>query len=147
MRSGLANRSKALWPNRSAVFRSIDKAPLQRLGIVSQGTISPAHGLLDITVSLLRDTNMGRVNARTRIGHRHQPIPVGTVQGKRSLTFESGVSTRSFWCGIERDELRPDTDPALLHELVLGPVYYRLLLSGQPLAADFAERVVDAVRR
>ena len=50
-------------------------------------------------------------------------------------------------CGIERDELRPDTDPALLHELVLGPVYYRLLLSGQLLAADFAERVVDAVRR
>ncbi|MFZ1114999.1 MAG: TetR-like C-terminal domain-containing protein, partial [Propionibacteriaceae bacterium] len=41
-------------------------------------------------------------------------------------------------CGIERDELRPDTDPALLHELVLGPVYYRLLLSGQLLAADFA---------
>ena len=60
---------------------------------------SPAHGLLDITVSLLRDTNLGRVNARTRIGHRHQPIPVGTVQRKRSLTFESGVSTRSF-CAV-----------------------------------------------
>lgn len=99
VRSGLANRSKALWPNRSAAFRSIDKAPLQRLGIVSQRTINPAHGLLDITVSLLRDTNMGRVNARTRIGHRHQPIPVGTVQRKRSLTFESGVSTRSF-CAV-----------------------------------------------
>jgi hypothetical protein len=38
----------------------------------------------------------GQGNARTRIGHRHQPIPVGTVQGKRSLTFESCVSTRSF---------------------------------------------------
>jgi hypothetical protein len=50
VRSGLANRSKALWPNRSAAFRSIDKAPLQRVGIVSQGTISPAHGHLDTTV-------------------------------------------------------------------------------------------------
>jgi hypothetical protein len=28
---------------------------------------------------------------------------------------------------------------------VFGPVYYQLLLSGQLLAADFAERVVDAV--
>ena len=33
------------------------------------------------------DTNMGRVNARTRIGHRHQPIPVGTVQGRDSLSL------------------------------------------------------------
>ena len=112
MRSGLANRSKALWPNRSAAFRSIDKAPLQRVGIVSQGTISPAHGLLDITVSLLRDTNVGQGNARTRIGHRHQPIPVGTVQRKEIVEPRVRRFDEIVLCGIERDELRPDTDPA-----------------------------------
>ena len=47
--------------------------------------------------------------------------------------------------GIERGELRPDADLELVHELLFGPVYYRLLLSGAPLEPGLAERVVDAV--
>jgi hypothetical protein len=35
--------------------------------------------------------------------------------------------------GVERGDLRPDTDLRLAHELLLGPVFYRLLYSGQPL--------------
>jgi hypothetical protein len=33
VRAGLANRSKALWLSRSAAFRSIDKALLERVGL------------------------------------------------------------------------------------------------------------------
>lgn len=47
--------------------------------------------------------------------------------------------------GIERGDLRPDTDRELMHELLFGPVYYRLMLSGAPLDEGLAERVVDAV--
>jgi AcrR family transcriptional regulator len=47
--------------------------------------------------------------------------------------------------GIERGDLRPDTDRGLIHELMFGPVYYRLMLSGAPLDEDLAERIVDAV--
>ena len=47
--------------------------------------------------------------------------------------------------GAARGELRPDADPELLHELLFGPVYYRLFLSGQPLEPALAERVVAAV--
>jgi AcrR family transcriptional regulator len=47
--------------------------------------------------------------------------------------------------GIERGDLRPDTDRELMHELLFGPVYYRLMLSGAPLDDGLAERVVDAV--
>ena len=32
--------------------------------------------------------------------------------------------------GIARGDLRPDTDPETAHELLIGPVYYRLLLTG-----------------
>jgi len=49
--------------------------------------------------------------------------------------------------GIARGDLRPDTDPETAHELLIGPVYYRLLLSGRPLNRDFAKRNVDAVLR
>ncbi|HMJ00716.1 MAG TPA: TetR-like C-terminal domain-containing protein [Gaiellaceae bacterium] len=47
--------------------------------------------------------------------------------------------------GIERGDLRLDVDPELAHELLFGPVYYRLLLSGAPLDRKLAKRIVDAV--
>ena len=47
--------------------------------------------------------------------------------------------------GIGRGEIRPDADVELAHELLFGPVYYRLLLSGAPLEKGLAERIVTAV--
>ncbi len=48
--------------------------------------------------------------------------------------------------GIARGDLRPDADTALATELLVGPVYFRLLFGGV-LDLDFAERVVDSVMR
>jgi len=48
---------------------------------------------------------------------------------------------------IERKDLREDTDYELAHELLFGPVYYRLLLSGGPLDGKLAPRIVDAFMR
>jgi AcrR family transcriptional regulator len=47
--------------------------------------------------------------------------------------------------GIARGDLRPDTDLRILHELLLGPLFYRLLLSGGPLDRKLSTRLVDAV--
>jgi AcrR family transcriptional regulator len=47
--------------------------------------------------------------------------------------------------GIERRELRSGIDYELIHDLLFGPVYYRLLLSGASLDPKLAERIVDAL--
>jgi AcrR family transcriptional regulator len=47
--------------------------------------------------------------------------------------------------GAERGDLRPDVDVDLMYELLIGPVYLRLLLTGAPLDDGLAHRVVDAV--
>jgi Tetracyclin repressor-like, C-terminal domain/Bacterial regulatory proteins, tetR family len=47
--------------------------------------------------------------------------------------------------GIARGNLRADTDLPLLHELLLGRVFYRLLLSGGALDHKLSTRIVDAV--
>jgi AcrR family transcriptional regulator len=47
--------------------------------------------------------------------------------------------------GIERGDLRPDTDVRVVHELLIGPRYYRLLFSGAPLNRKHARQLVDAV--
>jgi AcrR family transcriptional regulator len=46
---------------------------------------------------------------------------------------------------VERGEIGADCEPGLIDGLLLGPLFYRRLLSRQPITADFAERVVDAV--
>jgi AcrR family transcriptional regulator len=48
--------------------------------------------------------------------------------------------------GVERGDLRPDADPDIATELLVGPVYFRLMFGGE-LNRDFAERVVDSVIR
>ena len=47
--------------------------------------------------------------------------------------------------GIERGDLRPNTNVRLAHELLVGPRFYRLLFSGAPLDRRHATEVVDAV--
>jgi AcrR family transcriptional regulator len=46
--------------------------------------------------------------------------------------------------GIARGDLRPDADPAIATELLVGPVYFRLMFGGD-LDDAFAKRIVDAV--
>jgi AcrR family transcriptional regulator len=47
--------------------------------------------------------------------------------------------------GIARGDLRPDTDVRLVHELLVGPILYRLLLSGPPLDRKLTTGLADAV--
>ena len=47
--------------------------------------------------------------------------------------------------GIERGDLRPDTNPRLVQELLIGTIYYRLLFSGPPLDRKLGTRLVDAI--
>jgi AcrR family transcriptional regulator len=47
--------------------------------------------------------------------------------------------------GRDRGEIRPDADLAVAVDALHGAVFYRLLLSGEPLDEEFAERVADQV--
>jgi AcrR family transcriptional regulator len=47
--------------------------------------------------------------------------------------------------GIARGDLRADADLRLVHELLLGPVFYRLLFDGGPLDRKLTTRLVDSV--
>ena len=47
--------------------------------------------------------------------------------------------------GIARGDLRPGTDVRLIHELLVGPIFYRLLLSGAALDTDLGPRLVGPI--
>jgi hypothetical protein len=46
---------------------------------------------------------------------------------------------------IERGEIPKDTDPNLVIETLIGPIYVRLLLTGEPISTAFAGRVAALV--
>ena len=47
--------------------------------------------------------------------------------------------------GIDRGDLRPDTDVRLVHELLIGPLFYRLLFNGGPIDRKLTTRLADAI--
>jgi AcrR family transcriptional regulator len=47
--------------------------------------------------------------------------------------------------GIERGELRADADLSLIYDLLIGPLFTRSVVRGEPLGPDIAEQTVDLV--
>lgn len=47
--------------------------------------------------------------------------------------------------GVDRGELDADVDLALVYDLLVGPLFMRAVVWGQPLAADAAEKTVDVI--
>ena len=67
-------------------------------------------------------------------------------QGQRAAGVTRLVSPS--WAtrrGVERGELRPGLDVAVAIDALYGALYYRLLVSQEPLSPDYARAVVDVV--
>lgn len=96
------------------------------------------------TLDVLGGTLMGRVmqglvsdladDEHLAVSFREQVVALRVFEVSRLLAR-----------GTARGELREDLDVELVHELLFGPVYYRLFLSGEPLDPSYAQRIVDAV--
>ena len=95
-------------------------------------------------IDILRGTLMGRV-MRGIVSDLATDPGLGAAFRERVVSLRLAEVRRLVERGVARGDLRPDADPELAHELLFGPVYYRLLLSGAPLDHALAGRVVDAV--
>jgi AcrR family transcriptional regulator len=95
-------------------------------------------------VRILGTTLMGRVMQGLVSDFAADPDLAKAFQ-TRVVTVRQNEVRRMVAVAIERGDMRADTDPELLHELLFGPVYYRLLLSGRPLEPEHAVRIVQTV--
>jgi AcrR family transcriptional regulator len=87
-----------------------------QLGTVMQGLLS----------ELARNPAIGRPFRETVVGARRAAV------------------AEVFRRGMQHRQIRADADIDLATELLMGPIYYRLVFGG-PFPPDFAQRVVDAV--
>jgi AcrR family transcriptional regulator len=99
---------------------------------------------VDRAVKILRSTLMGRV-MQGLVSDLAADAELARAFRERVVAVRVAEIRRLVERGVDRGDLRPDADYELANELLFGPVYYRLLLSGAPLEDDLAERVVGAV--
>lgn len=95
-------------------------------------------------VEILGSTLMGRV-MQGLVSDLAADAELARAFRERVVAVRVAEVRRLVERGIARGDLRPEADYELANELLFGPVYYRLLLSGDPLDDGLAERVVAAV--
>jgi hypothetical protein len=49
--------------------------------------------------------------------------------------------------GIDRGELPPDTDVAVMSSMLVGPIFHRLMITQEPMNEAFVDALVDALLR
>jgi AcrR family transcriptional regulator len=85
---------------------------------------------VNAAVNVLGSTLMGRV-MQGLVSDLATDPELAQAFRDRVVSVRDGEVERLVERGIARGDLRPDTDPETAHELLIGPVYYRLLLSGR----------------
>jgi AcrR family transcriptional regulator len=99
--------------------------------------VNPMRAVTDTPFGPVIRSLLSQIATNPTLG---DPFRATVVQARRD---EIG---RVIQRGIARGDLRTDADAGLATELLVGPVYFRVIFGGA-LDRDFAERVVDAVMR
>ena len=96
--------------------------------------LNPVRALTETSFGPVIRSLLSEIAMDPRLGDRFRATVVGARRAEVA---------RIMARGIERGDLRPDADVDIATELLVGPVYFRLMFGGD-LDARFAERVVAA---
>ena len=97
--------------------------------------VNPMRAVTDTPFGPVIRSVMSQIATDPKLG---DPFRATVVQARRAEVAK--VIER----GIARGDLRADADSTIATELLVGPVYFRVMFGGE-LTLDFANRVVDAV--
>ena len=101
--------------------------------------------LVDVLVATLTTTPLGRVMPRMVADSARVPELAVELQ---HIVRETRVRHRVVLeRAVASGELRADADPELVSDALVGPVFYRLLVSRAPLDDEFTQSLVESVVR
>jgi AcrR family transcriptional regulator len=83
----------------------------------------------------------------TLVDEMSRNAELAEVARDRFLSGRRAALRTVFDRGVERGDLDPDLDVELALDVLAGPIFYRLLITGAPLDAPLAEGVVELVLR
>jgi AcrR family transcriptional regulator len=125
----------------AVLIRMVEEfVPVPDLGNTRDEFVAFVNG----AVTILSQTMMGPV-MKGLVSDIAVDAQLGEAFQAQVVTVRQAEVKRLIERGARRGDLRAGIDHTHLHEMLFGPVYYRLLLSGAPLDGALAERVVSAV--
>jgi AcrR family transcriptional regulator len=134
------------WPSKAAlVVAALVQSP--RLAVPVRNTGSLRRDLIAFQrhqISLMNSPESRRITAGLIADLAADPELAETyvnqyVAPRRAAVW--GVLQR----GIDRGELRADLDMAFIYDLLIGPLFMRVVVWGQPLPSDAAEKTADVI--
>ena len=103
------------------------------------------RGLARSLVETFRTSPAGRVMPVMAFERRRYPE---LDAGYRRFLADRKARTREVLRrGVERGELPPDTDVAVMGSMLVGPIFHRLMITQEPLDDAFIDALVDALLR
>jgi AcrR family transcriptional regulator len=140
-RSGVAKTTiLRRWPSKAAVaVAGVERLALQSVDVPNSGTLrGDMHALLQSAVDTFARRRGQFVLAR---GRHHPEIAnlLDTVLHTRRQAYRK-VLALAIACG----ELAPSVDQDLLTDLLTGPIWLRLLITGDPITPEYVDSNVDA---
>jgi AcrR family transcriptional regulator len=133
------------WPSKEALAGELlAELAAPHIAVIDSGdTRAELASCTDNALRAIRDTTFGpvvrallsQIAVNPRLG---DPFRATVVQARRAEV------ARVVQRGIARGDLRPDTDLEIATELLVGPVYFRLIFGGE-LDDSLVVRVADAV--
>jgi AcrR family transcriptional regulator len=134
------------WPSRAALVLEAYLAGSEAIAppAESDSTRDDVRALLIWLADVLAQPIGGRVVAGLVADLQHDP---DLAQGfhRDVVPARRRAMLAALERGRERGEIRADADLEVAVDALHGAVFYRLLLSGEPLDDDFAARVADHV--
>jgi AcrR family transcriptional regulator len=100
-----------------------------------------AHALVDMLDRSIAGRAIPRMVAESSRQPEMRDAQRDFVGGRRAHTV--ALVERA----VERGELRADTDAAVLVDMVSGPLFYRHLVTGEPVDDAYVDELVDSVLR
>jgi AcrR family transcriptional regulator len=145
VRSGVAKTTiLRRWPSKAAVAAAgVERLALQTVDVPDSGTLrgdlqALLHGAVD---SFVRGRGQFVPRLLRETGH-HPEIAdlLHTVIHTRRQAYR-----RVLALAIARGELGPTVDQELMIDLLIGPVWTRLLITRDPITRDYVDANVEAV--
>jgi AcrR family transcriptional regulator len=134
------------WPSKAALVLEAYLAGSDAVPLPSEGGTAreDVRALLRWLVAVLAQPIGGQVVAGLVADLPHDPALAEGFQ-RDVVPARRGAMLAALDRARARGEIRADADLELAVDTLHGAVFYRLLLSGQPLDDDFADRLTEQV--
>jgi AcrR family transcriptional regulator len=100
--------------------------------------------LMSVQIDWLRDSDTGRMVAGLSAEIQHNAELADALRTNLIISRRA-VVRRLLADAVLSGEVRSDADLDVVLDLLYGAIHFRVLVTGEPLEADLASKIVDAV--